>query len=410
MDKDDRNFVVFLGVERCHGDDIYNLENKSVSKHRDEHTSDRMCDKEKIDANVSLNRDATNEITADRSHANDDESSSDLNIAARLRNLVGEDLCATDSPSIADGRDERKVSSERKMALMDTWCGKKTRKQKLTCRAKDDLMAADSESNKGKGCKREKDGEQRIKVKRKTAPMNLSRKAKSFFRKKSRLAITNSDCTLILPGYRNAKAKRYVKSHGRSKVSLSLHGRNEINRMHSVLVKYNASRQDRINSRFLPNLRGAGNSFHEKPSSIPLETRELLNKSYWEYYWKLRHKIASSKSNSAAGEREECSNEDHLPESQTLRQCSVLSCMINTALRDSPIADGRSSDPKIVTSNARESVYQVSRVPSMFTKKIKRKQQALNKRLLGLRAIGRTSELGIFSIASRHQISRDRIN
>lgn len=210
-----------------------------------------------------------------------------------------------------------------------------------------------SENNKEKECKREQ------RIKRNT---NLSRKAKSFFRKRSRLAITDSDCTLILPGNRYFKGKRHVKIRDRfSKVSLPLDGRNEINSLDSILVK--ASKQDQMNSRLLASLR---NSL-EKPLSA--ETRELLNKSYWEYYWKV----------SAAGEREECSN--YLPESQTLRQCSVLSCMINTALRD---ADGRSSSaPNVTCEN-------VSGLPFVLAKKIKRTKRAY-KWLLGLRGIGTIS-------------------
>jgi len=243
----------------------------------------------------------------------------------------------------------------------------------------------DGKSDKEKGSKKERHGELRVNVKRKTAPTNLSRKAKSFFRRKSRLAITDSDCTLILPGYRyDIKGKRYGKICGRSKVSRSLHGRNGMTSTNSILMKYNASKQDRINCRSLTNLR-VRNSFHrEKPSSIPPETRELLNKSYWEYA-----KLDNAK------ERDECLNKEHLPESQILRQCSVLSCMINTALRDSTraAADGRpfSSDPAAkMMSNTRESqVYKISGSPSTFVKKIqRRKMKRASKRLLGFRAIG----------------------
>lgn len=63
-------------------------------------------------------------------------------------------------------------------------------------------------------------------VKCKTVSRNLSRKAKSFFRKKSRLTITDSACTLILPGLRGVKGK--IK-YSVSKVSLALRARNRIN-------------------------------------------------------------------------------------------------------------------------------------------------------------------------------------
>ncbi|XP_024869838.1 uncharacterized protein LOC112453350, partial [Temnothorax curvispinosus] len=387
---------------------------------------------------------------------------SNLNTAVRLKNFRKVESCGQscatmptiDSSSIADGEcDERKMSSERKMVTCKTWMtltSARAGRMKQTavdrdnagCTPSANAMTNDKILEKGmeslvssqvcgikgysdKSDKDEKeykraveDGRMRVRVrrvnvKRKAAPMNLSRKAKSFFRKKSRLARTDSACTLILPGYRCAarvKGKRryektHAHAHGRSKVNLPLHRRNGINSMtwNSILVKYNASKQGRITSRLSTNPR-VGTSF-EKPSSIPLETRELLNKSYWEYYWKLgplRRKIASAKPDNAAAlgrqrqKDRECSNEDHLPESQTLRQCSVLSCMINTALRDSTTADGRPpSDPAAanVTSNARESVCQVSAVSglsSVFANKIKMKRKKMkraSKRLLGLRAI-----------------------
>lgn len=215
-------------------------------------------------------------------------------------------------------------------------------------------------------------------LKRKTAPINLSRKAKSFFRKKSRLAITDSDCTLILPGSRHIKGKQYERS--RLKVSQLLHRRNGINGTKSTIrIKSNNAKSNRqINFCSLTNLQAKGDLF-EEPSSIPLETQELLNQSYWEYYWKLRRKIASANKPDNTGDRE-C-----LPESQTLQQCSVLSCMINTALRDSTAADGRSfSDP---TFNARENVCHET--SGEFAKKTKRrKTKRATKRLLGLRTIG----------------------
>lgn len=140
----------------------------------------------------------------------------------------------------------------------------------------------------------------------------------------------------------------------------------------------NAKSSHPINSRSLTNLQAKGDLF-EEPSSIPLETQELLNQSYWEYYWKLRCKIASANKPDNTGDRV-C-----LPESQTLQQCSVLSCMINTVLRDSTAVDGRSSsDP---TFNTRENVHHET--PGEFAKKAKRRKTKLaNKRLLGLRTIG----------------------
>jgi len=435
--------LLFLDVKRCNArnnDDT--LEKKSISKHCDgRDASGRIRDNENARSNiVSFNQDITNEITLGKNRygnfdaldnagdVNDCESYSNLNTVARLKNLADQS-CAIDS-CIANGRNEKETSNGRKMAETnwmhscvntqtpklayhvkddrDNNADKPSTNAKINDKVSDKSMQSlafgkvgehgkeDGKNNKEKGSKKERHGELCVNVKRKTAPTNLLnlRKAKSFFRKKSRLAITDSDCTLILPGYRyGIKGKRYEKIRGRSKVSRSLYGRNGMTSTNSISMKYKTSKQDRINSRSLTNVR-VGNSFHrEKPSSIPPETRELLNKSYWEYYWKLRRKITSAKLDSAK-ERDECLNEEHLPESQTLQQCSVLSCMINTALRDSTRAanDGRtSSDPAAkMTSNTRKSqVYKVSDSPSTFVKKIqRRKMKRASKRLLGFRAIG----------------------
>ncbi|XP_011860409.1 PREDICTED: uncharacterized protein LOC105557704 [Vollenhovia emeryi] len=283
------------------------------------HASGRVCDKER----VSLNRDAQ---ALDAGDANTG-SYATSNTATGLKNCDGQG-CATDCASA------REMSGERK-----------TLEQKLAHRADDPSTNATcgrehsqgNEEEEKEQSERRKNREQLVNVKRiktsvKRTTINradLLRKANSFLRRKSRLAIADSDCTLILPGYRRVKGKRYEKSHGRSKVSLSLRGRSGVNSANSILVKYNMSKQSRVSSRLLANPR-AGDEL-EKPSAIPLETQELLSKSYWEYYWKLARKPDDR--SYVAGERDGgLSNENRLPESQTLRRCSVLSCIINTAL------------------------------------------------------------------------------
>lgn len=424
--------LLFLGIQQCNAkssDDFYTSKNKGISKHGDEHgTSGWIREKEIVDSsNVSMNENVTDETILgkdrygnfdaldDAGDANNEigESYINLNTAAKLKNPVSQS-CASDS-YIRNGCNEKGMSNEGKIANCKTWMHScvNTRKRRLMCRLKDrdnadkpipstnvinDKILEKSmqrlvlnqvcdkvfnKSNEEKASKKEKCGELRINGKRKAAPTNLSRKAKSYFRKKSRLAIADSDCTLILPGHRDIKGKpRYDKIH--SKVSQSLSGKYRISSRNSMLVKHNASKQGRSTSRSLTNLH-AGNSF-EKPSSIPLETRELLNKSYWEYYWKLRRKIATSveRDNAEGRVDEASSNQDNLPESQTLRQCSVLSCMINTALGDSAPADGRPSSEK---PNLASSVF----VKKMMKRK---KMKRTNKRSLGLRAIG-TMAIGI---------------
>lgn len=265
--------LLVLDIGRCcakNSDNICISESKSIPKHGDEHTSGRICDKENVDSNVSLNQAVTNEIKHKHGKArygnsdalddaNNGGNHSSLDTVARWKSFAGQNYAA-DSSFIADGCKERKVTSERKMTKTRVHSRANTPRQKLAYRAKNDRDNANNPSanvindkmleggmqslassqvcekgkERGEGNEenesmreRRGDGGQRINAKRKTAPMNLSRKAKSFLRKKSRLAITDSDCTLILPGYRCIKGKRYEKrTYGRSKIRLSLHGRN----------------------------------------------------------------------------------------------------------------------------------------------------------------------------------------
>jgi len=124
----------------------------------------------------------------------------------------------------------------------------------------------------------------------------------------------------------------------------------------------------------------ANNSF-DRPSFIPLETQELLSKNYWEYYRKIKRKLATKPD--TTGKRAD-KLQNSLPESQTLQQCSMLSCMINTALRDSTTVEKRSlSDPAAnIASSVCENVFGLS-----SAKKRKRTKQ-MSKRPLELKTIG----------------------
>ncbi|XP_029155644.1 LOW QUALITY PROTEIN: uncharacterized protein LOC114928560 [Nylanderia fulva] len=305
--------------------------------------------------------------------AKDGGNTLNLSFLGRLRTVeqIGEN-CNTDKKAL----NETGITkiSPRPNNRMET-------EQKLTCREKTSPLDELSNVMNNKTLKR--------------TPINLSRKAKSFFRKKSRLAITDSDCTLILPGSRlHVKGKQYERT--RLKVSQLLRKKNGISGTNSNVVRMNKSDNAkqagrRMNSLSLTNLQ-AGDPF-EEPSSIPLETQELLNQSYWEYYWRLRRKIALADKPDNAGERDKSrpskESRERLPESQTLQQCSVLSCMINTVLRDSTAVDGRSSsDPIVSTFVARENICHES--SGVFAKKVKRRKttKRVSKRLLGLRIIG----------------------
>ncbi|XP_067208013.1 uncharacterized protein [Linepithema humile] len=349
----------FLGIQQrnvMNSDD-----NKNIS-----HCNERITDQENI-----LNRNTVNEVSRNHTNFNttnnmddmkNDENSSNLNAAERL-NIVGGKECNTNScvddcierkrsseKSLAHSRNQRIVKDERintnesSMNVTD-----KTLQKNIQSLAFGEVKGKGERNNESK----EKHEELCGSLKHKTASMNLSRKAKSFFRKKSRLAIVDSNCTLILPGPRRIRGKQYEKTCGRLK--------------------------GRINSRSLTNL-PADNSF-DRLSSIPLETQELLNKNYWEYYRKLKRKLVLTKPDTAGEHANKLQNRS--PESQTLQQCSLLSCMINTTLRDSTTVDKKSlSDPATnVASNVRENIFGLS-----SAKKRKRTKQT-SKRPLELKTI-----------------------
>ncbi|XP_011647375.1 uncharacterized protein LOC105433662 [Pogonomyrmex barbatus] len=367
---------LFDNVEQCdakNSDDICHIsEKKSISMNCDGRPFGRILAKENTDSNVeSSNQDIRNETTSRTDRNGDNDTIDELHQASNVRN--GEKFV-----SLIDQRCDTNSCTANKCNERNKIRDKESRKS--------------NEEEKRINMK-EKRGQLRVNVKHKAASMNLSRKAKSFFRKKSRLAITDSDCTLILPGPHGINGKRYEKIRGRSKINQSSNRLDQRNRMistNSILESNAKSKQSRINSRSLTNLRAK--NLVKKPLSVPLETRELLNKSYWEYYWKLKHRIASAKPDNAE-ERDKCSNEpqdDHLLESQTLQQCSILSCMINTALRNSAVVQDKKSFsyPAVNVmcySNACENIYETSRLSSAIVKRINRKKMnRTNKRLFRL--------------------------
>lgn len=77
----------------------------------------------------------------------------------------------------------------------------------------------DSDKVNDKECNNNEKTHEDVCVGLKRRKPNLSKRAKSFFRKKSRLAIADSDYTLVLPGPR-VRSKQSYKICGRLKVSL----------------------------------------------------------------------------------------------------------------------------------------------------------------------------------------------
>ena len=89
----------------------------------------------------------------------------------------------------------------------------------------------------------------------------------------------------------------------------------------------------------------------DKPTTIPVETQQLLNKSYWEYYMKLKEKTTDEKEDlrkeyfcqvalgapqikKKRGNLKNYGDQPELssPEIRTLERCSVLSSIINKTL------------------------------------------------------------------------------
>lgn len=198
-------------------------ENKSNSRCK---TSD--CDKKNVNTNVSLNQDIVNDTLLDKSHREKFNTINNANIAkdcgsffntttARKLKTVVEQRCNINNCNIDS---PERCGIERK-ALSETKIGKTSlREQKFVYHGKDNQVGLNESPTNVTNNDAERILTRNIafnevknkKLKCKTAPINLSRKAKSFLRKKSRLAITDSDCTLILPGSRHVKGKQYDRS------------------------------------------------------------------------------------------------------------------------------------------------------------------------------------------------------
>ncbi|XP_046630075.1 uncharacterized protein LOC124310309 [Neodiprion virginianus] len=138
----------------------------------------------------------------------------------------------------------------------------------------------------------------------------------------------------------------------------------------------------------------------EKPTAIPVKTQQLLNKSYWDYYNKLKlHKMVSGESpqqqyfcqvamgapiskkrrapESIAEESNNTSQvgdqmELSLPEIRTLEQCSVLSTMINKTLDSAlqPLSETLQTKQIYLNGNMRSSSDPTAGTQSAILKKL----------------------------------------
>lgn len=224
-----------------------------------------------------------------------------------------------------------------------------------------------------------------ITFKQKKASARFSRKAKSYFQKNSHSALIDSDYTLVWPNCQYNKYKRNQTNihkfgnHKARKMSqhfnpVPVHEQNMCTQIDNVSNfiennylqnnKHINSRQDitkslskiylqRERCKYETSPRSNIDDIFERSKRISPKTQELLNKSYWEYYNRLRHKIENTnsieqqypynltvgipekgkqgKTNEVYGK--ELKNQLKInPELQTLQQCTALSTAINKAL------------------------------------------------------------------------------
>lgn len=213
--------------------------------------------------------------------------------------------------------------------------------------------------------------EPHITFKQKKVSAKFSRKAKSYFQKNSHSALVDSDYTLMWPHCQHSKHKRIQTNSHRSnhhktkKIDQQIIGTTNSNEYNYIENNGNMDSSQEIAKSLSKTClqkecckcemspRSNTDDAIEKPKGIPPKTQELLNKSYWEFYNKLRHKIKDTgnieqqypyqltmdtsekitKRKSNEIYNKELRNQLKLnPELQTLQQCSALSTMINKAL------------------------------------------------------------------------------
>ncbi|XP_015188957.1 PREDICTED: probable cyclin-dependent serine/threonine-protein kinase DDB_G0292550 [Polistes dominula] len=214
--------------------------------------------------------------------------------------------------------------------------------------------------------------EPHITSRRKRIRANFSKRARSYFQKKSKSRVVNSNCTLTQSSYQQTNYKydpRFLKIEQYTKdknchflmLKKPIHERNKDKNMDCIkmessvenpTISSNVFCQQNKENKYNSLERLDKNNSIENPVRIPLKTQELLNKSYLEYYNKLKqnsgnmenvrqkyfHKVAldapyvkKRKSklfyNNIYNDRTKFN-----PEIQTIEQCSALSSIINKNL------------------------------------------------------------------------------
>ncbi|XP_076392771.1 uncharacterized protein LOC100878980 isoform X2 [Megachile rotundata] len=209
--------------------------------------------------------------------------------------------------------------------------------------------------------------EPHITFKQKKVSGKFSRKAKSYFQKNSHSALVDSDYTMMWPDCQHSRHKRnetntHKSSNDKTKKfdqqvvntlnsnELSVQHDENIDSCHEGTANCSKTCLQKECCKCEVSPRSNTDDAIERPKSIPPKTQELLNKSYWEFYNKLKHKIndvgqefsyqltMDKLEKAPKGKSNEVYNQKLRsqlklnPELQTLQQCSALSSMINKAL------------------------------------------------------------------------------
>ncbi|KAI4500891.1 hypothetical protein M0802_004102 [Mischocyttarus mexicanus] len=276
---------------------------------------------------------------------------------------------------------------------------------------------------------------------------NFSKRTRYYFQRKSRSRIVNSNCTLTQPDYQETnykndprflKVEQYTKDKNCNFLMLKkpIDERNKDKNMDCIKIE--SSIENPCDILCQQNKENKYNSLKrlDKDNSIdntvriPLKTQELLNKSYLEYYNKLKQnsgnmdnvrqkyfhnvnvpyvKKKKSKllSNNIYNDRTKLN-----PEIQTIEQCSALSSIINKNLDSTMqhLSDTTQTKQLYVNRNIRSSsdpaggiqiktiqnvasripadIYENSITSSTFVHKVKnKKEKSIEKRFLKLKTI-----------------------
>ncbi|XP_050589740.1 putative uncharacterized protein DDB_G0282133 isoform X3 [Bombus affinis] len=280
-------------------------------------------------------------------------------------------------------------------------------------------------SSKRNRCTRKlcRNSEPYITFKQKKTSAKFSRKARSYFQKNSHSALVDSDYTLVWPNFQYNKYKRnHTNIHKFSKYkarnmsqhfySVPTHKRNTNTQISNVsnLIEQNYlqsnkhidSRQEvtkslsraclqREHYKYEISPRSNTDDKFERSKGISPKTQELLNKSYWEYYNRLRHKIKNTSSIeqqysynltmdtpeernkgkvNEVYDQELRSQLEVNPELRTLKQCTALSTMINKALDSNLESNIVQTEQLYINDNMKTSLNHIVSAQNSNTKKI----------------------------------------